>query len=98
MILSPNVCVFRNEQCELLEQPFLAAVITAPAPNRYGAALLTSQKTISETMLGRIRIMLRIAVNHGYKNLVLGAWGCGAFGNNPDDVSNKMVGERRTKS
>lgn len=87
MILSPNVCVFRNEHCELLEQPFLAAVITAPAPNRYGAALMTSKKTISETVTRRIKIILRIAAAHGYKNIVLGAWGCGAFGNNPNDVS-----------
>ncbi|MBQ3692006.1 MAG: TIGR02452 family protein [Clostridia bacterium] len=88
MILSPNVCIFRNERCELLEQPFAAAVITAPAPNRNGAALLTPKKKISETMIRRIRIILRIAEEHGFKNIVLGAWGCGAFGNNPEDVSN----------
>ena len=87
MILSKNVCVFRNEQCRLLEEPFTAAVITAPAPNRNGSALLVPKKKIAETMLGRIRIMLRIAVKHGYKNIVLGAWGCGAFGNNPNDAS-----------
>ena len=87
MFLSKNVCIFRSEKYELLEQPFLAAVVTVPAPNRYGAALLASGKTIAETMLRRIRILLRIAIKHGYRNLVLGAWGCGAFGNNPDDVS-----------
>ncbi len=31
--------------------------------------------------------MLSIAADKGYKNLVLGAWGCGAFGNKPEDVS-----------
>ena len=87
MILSKNVCVFRNEQCRLLEEPFTAAVITVPAPNRNGWALLVPKNKIAETMLGRIRIMLRIALKHGYKNIVLGAWGCGAFGNNPNDVS-----------
>lgn len=87
MILSPNVCVFRNEKCELLQKPFTAAVITLPAPNRYGAGMFAPHKLISETMLRRIRIVLRIAMKHGYRNLVLGAWGCGAFGNDPDDVS-----------
>ena len=87
MLYSPDVCVFRNEKCELLENPVMASVITLPAPNRFGAALFATNKTISETMIRRIRIMLRIAAKNGYKNLVLGAWGCGAFGNKPEDVS-----------
>lgn len=87
MLLSPEVCVFRDEHCTLLEKPFTAAVITLPAPNRRGAAMLAPKKLIAETMTRRIRIMLRIAAKHGYRDLVLGAWGCGAFGNSPEDVS-----------
>ena len=87
MLYSPNVCVFRNEKCELLEEPFQVSVITLPAPNRFGAAMFATNQLIAETMTRRIRIMLRIAANHGHKNLVLGAWGCGAFGNKPEDVS-----------
>ena len=87
MLLSPDVCVFRDNGGELLRQPFHAAVITVPAPNKRGAALLASEKKIAETMTRRIRIMLRIAAKHGYKNLVLGAWGCGAFGNSARKVS-----------
>lgn len=87
MLLSPDVCVFRNEQCEFLPNPVMMSVITLPAPNRYGAAIIASHKKIQETMIRRIRIMLRIAAKHGYKNLVLGAWGCGAFGNNPNEVA-----------
>ena len=87
MLLSPEVCVFRDEHCALLEKPFTAAVITLPAPNRRGAAMLAPKKLIAETMTRRIRIMLHIAAKHGYRELVLGAWGCGAFGNSPEDVS-----------
>lgn len=87
MLLSPQVCVFRNEKYQLMENPFMAAVITLPAPNRHGAAALASNEHIAETMTRRIRIMLRIAAKHGYRELVLGAWGCGAFGNSPTDVS-----------
>lgn len=87
MLLSPEVCVFRDEHCGLLEQPFTAAVITLPAPNKRGAAVFASKKLITETMTRRIRIMLHIAAKHGYRQLVLGAWGCGAFGNSPEDVS-----------
>lgn len=97
MLLSPEVCVFRDDKCALLEQPFTAAVITLPAPNRRGAAMFASKKLIAETFTRRIRIMLRIAAEHGYRELVLGAWGCGAFGNSAEDVSeyfkNVLIGE-----
>lgn len=87
MLYSPDVCVFRDNKCQLLEKPFMASVMTLPAPNRHGAAMLTSGKTIRETMMRRIRIMLAAAAVRGHNALVLGAWGCGAFGNKPEDVS-----------
>ena len=87
MLLSPNVCVFRNERCELLQAPFKVGVITLPAPNRFGEAMFLPEKKIAETMTRRIRIMLRIAKNHGYRSIVAGAWGCGAFGNDARNVS-----------
>ena len=87
MLISPNVCVFRDEKYDLLETPAVMGVITLPAPNRYGAALLADDELIEETFVRRIRIMLAAAARNGYKDLVLGAWGCGAFGNSPKDVA-----------
>lgn len=86
MLLS-KVCVFRNEKCELVREPFLAGVITVPAPNRIGLAALTSIDTINAAMIRRIEIMLLVAKANHYKSLVLGAWGCGAFHNNPENVA-----------
>lgn len=87
MLLS-KVCVFRNEKCELISNPFQAGVITVPAPNRIGLAALTPVKKIDEAMIRRIEIMLLVARTHQYRSLVLGAWGCGAFHNNPGNVAN----------
>lgn len=87
MLISPCVLVFRDEKCNLLATPFRTAVITAPAPNRYGRAALVPAAKIRETFERRIRIILLAAAERGYKNLVLGAWGCGAFGNCPADVA-----------
>ena len=87
MLLSQEVCVFRDHKCNLLQEPFSTTVITAPAPNHRGAAVFASKKTIEETFLRRISIILRTAVQYGYRNLVLGAWGCGAFGNDPEMVA-----------
>ena len=87
MLLSPEVCVFRDVQCELLEVPYMVSVITLPAPNKRGAAMFTSQKKIDMIMKRRIRIMLGIAAENNYKSLVLGAWGCGAFGHDARKVA-----------
>ena len=87
MLYSPEVCVFRNERGSLKEKPFMTSVVTVPAPNRYGMAFFASKRCVRETMMRRMRIMFRIAAKHGHRNLILGAWGCGAFGNNPKDVA-----------
>ena len=49
--------------------------------------MLAGEKKIAETFMRRIRIMLRAAEKYGYTELVLGAWGCGAFGNPPEKVA-----------
>ena len=87
MLYSPSVCVFRDEKCNLIKEHFMAAVMTIAAPNRNGGAMFTGEKKLAETMMRRIRIMLRVAVKNGHRNLVLGAWGCGAFRNNPRNVA-----------
>ena len=87
MLISPDVLVFRDEKLNLLREPFKTAVITVPAPNRFGAAMFASPEKIRDTFLRRIRIILRAAAERGYRDLILGAWGCGAFGNNPQEVA-----------
>ena len=87
MLFSPDVLVFRKDSGELMEEPFEVSVMTLPAPNLRGAALFASKEMVSNTMLRRIRIMLRAAAKNGCRELVLGAWGCGAFGNDPNVVA-----------
>ncbi|HEX8704686.1 MAG TPA: TIGR02452 family protein [Myxococcaceae bacterium] len=88
IIYSPGVPFFRNEQLELLEQPFHVSLITAPAPN--AGQMLRREPTagprIREVLHSRALKVLRIAAQRGYRTLVLGAWGCGAFRNEPRDA------------
>ena len=87
MLLSPNVCVFRDPQGELLAKPYTVGVISVTAPNRAGAAFRVRKATTAEAMEDRIRIMLSVAYQNNYRNLVLGAWGCGVFRNEAKDVA-----------
>lgn len=87
MLLTDPVFVFRDEQYNYLEKPFRVGVITVPAPNRNGRAMFTSSDKLAAAMTKRIRIMLAVARENGYRNLVLGAWGCGAFRNDPVKVA-----------
>lgn len=87
MLFTKNVCVFRDAHCRLLEIPYNVSVITIPAPNRRGMAMFTGKAQLKAVMEERIRIMLQIAIEQKCENVVLGAWGCGAFGHHAKDVA-----------
>lgn len=87
MLISPNVCVFRNGQGQLLDKPYLVGVVTMPAPNRNGRAHDVPQSELDQVMMSRLRKMLLAAVQNKYRTLVLGAWGCGVFGHSARRVA-----------
>jgi len=78
-ILSPNVPVFRNDDGTTLDSPWLLSFITCAAP--FAPALSTQEA--AELLEHRIHRVLAIAGAYNYAALVLGAWGCGAFRNDP---------------
>ena len=89
IIYSPAVPWFRSEGGSLLEEPFLASVVTAPAPNakeylQRGAGDL---RVLQETLVRRAAYILEIAASMGNRSLLLGAWGCGVFRNDAQEVA-----------
>jgi uncharacterized protein (TIGR02452 family) len=83
LIYSPRVPFFKDRgRGPYLDEPYLCNVITGPAPN---AAELRKNPSATpllvEGFLRRWAMVLWVAQEQGHQNLVLGAWGCGAFGN-----------------
>jgi len=78
-ILSPDVPVFRQDDGTTLDHPWLLSFITCAAPYAPGVG----QPRAGDLLQRRIDRVLAIARTYGYKTLVLGAWGCGAFQNDP---------------
>ncbi len=87
MLLSPSVCVFRDADGKLLNEPYPVSVFTIPAPNKRGLARLAPQEELDQVMTDRLHKFLLAAARYGYRNLVLGAWGCGAFGHDTERVA-----------
>lgn len=83
MILSPGAPVFRDDSGALLEAPYLASFITCAAPN-FGAMRSDAERALVEpTLARRMRAVIALAVEAGADKLILGAWGCGVFRNDP---------------
>ena len=88
-IFSPQVPFFRNDQGALLERPILASVITSPAPNAGAVAQNEpgNLPLVEPALWRRAEMVLQIAAAHEVDRLVLGAWGCGVFRNDPEMVA-----------
>ncbi|KAB2349442.1 TIGR02452 family protein [Actinomadura rudentiformis] len=87
MIYSPAVPVFRDDAGRLLDEPYDVAFLTSPAPNRGAIRDERQAARIPEVLRLRARKVLAVAVQHGHRRLVLGAWGCGVFRNDPAEVA-----------
>lgn len=90
MIYSPEVVFWMDDSGKALRTPVIADVITTPAPNK-GAMIQNRRPEQIEELekVFKIRMdkMLRLAASRKVECLILGAWGCGVFQNNPAEVA-----------
>lgn len=88
MIYVPNVPIIRNDKLELLDKVEFASFIVSPAPNRRRAYYdgINDDKIIYKVMDSRIEKILKLAVSKNPSALILGAFGCGVFGNDREVV------------
>lgn len=82
-IYSPKVPVFRTDKGAELEAPWLLDIISCAAP--YAPAIGQPESAI--LLEQRVKRVLSIAKAFEHQHLILGAWGCGAFGNDAQQTA-----------
>lgn len=87
-IYSPDVVFFRDETFQLTETPVRASVLTLPAVNM-GQVLLKGENVqeAKKVMRRRMKLALGIFAEQKTRHIVLGAYGCGVFRNDPNEVA-----------
>ena len=89
-IWSPEVPFFRDETFALLPAPVTASVLTLPAVN-LGQVIQKGEDipAAKATMNTRMTRALSLFAAMGSQELILGAYGCGVFRNDPKDIARR---------
>lgn len=87
-IYSPDVVFFRDGRFRLMERPVTASVLTLPAVNM-GQVVRKGEDAAraEEVMRHRMALSLAIFAGQGCEHLILGAYGCGVFRNDPKKIA-----------
>lgn len=88
-LYTPDVRFFKKGNVKTDPDGVLCDVITCAAPNKSAAQKYTGVSDVenSAALKERIHFLLQVAVLNGVEVLILGAYGCGVFGQDPEEVA-----------
>ncbi|MFJ3216891.1 TIGR02452 family protein [Kitasatospora sp. NPDC086801] len=92
VIVSPDVPVIRGRGGDLLARPYPVTFLTSPAPNAGQLERRSADVDVRGVLAERAVRVLAAAARHEVRTLVLGAWGCGVFRNDPAQVAEAFEG------
>lgn len=87
-MLAGTVTFFRDENFNFVKRPVKSVVITAPAVNV--SALRNKgdlNVSVTDIMYNRMKYILELFVLNKCTDIILGAFGCGVFGNSPYTIA-----------
>jgi uncharacterized protein (TIGR02452 family) len=88
VIYSPAVPVYRDEGYRLLAEPYQVSFLTCAAPNAGALSRGRADRSgLPRILAERAAGILAVAARNRRRSLVLGAWGCGVFRNDPVQVA-----------
>ncbi len=92
VIVSPAVPFFRHHEGQFIDTPWHADVITSAAVHAKAVHRYMPERSheIALHMQYRTQKVFQVATTLDADILILGAWGCGAFHNNPNDIAQIM--------
>lgn len=85
MILSENILVFKDDAGNWLDEPYETSFLTVPAPNCMNSE--QQNDDVKQALWRRSWNICAVAKDKDYTDLILGAWGCGVFHNDPQIVA-----------
>ena len=94
MIYSPDVVVFKDMHGELMELPIIVDVITCAAPDLRKTDI--GDDELRSVLHDKYSFILQAAYDNNVADVVLGAFGCGVFKNDPQicaEVWNDVIDE-----
>ena len=90
VIYTPNVTVFRmseKDDCKPLESTFSVDVVSCAAIKKPLVIKGIIAPWVKDTLMSKIRQIFDASITNGNDSLVLGAFGCGAYGTPPNQMA-----------
>jgi len=84
--ITSRITFFRSADFQLINDPYGVNIITCPAVNMSGIPSIKINEA-KQIMASRMSKLIALMINRNYKHILLGAYGCGVFKNDPNDVA-----------